>query len=227
MNRKILEVLFFAVFVCCAAFGQQINRDPAFMITGSGFLNTRSVEPELEGKTTLFSDFRKGTIYFRPQNRPYQFSSSVNFDVYTNRVLISLEGRTMELEGNKVDSVVFSIGADSTITLKNSSILEGIKPFGFFLELYKGHRYKLIKVFSIEVIKPTYNELMNVGSRNYSIKESNRYFIQDEKSKEFRKFQIKRTSFANLDSENKYKKVIRESSLDGDYEIVRLMRIID
>jgi len=226
MNEKFLLITILG-FSCYSLVGQTVNRDPSFMITGSGFLNTRTIEPELEGKTILYDDFRKGVIFFKSKNGSSKYESFINYDLYSSRLLIRLDSRTFELDGRQVDSVYFEVSSDSLLTLKNSSFFEGVKTSGLIHELYKGVQVHLVKQRSVEVIKPTYNELLNVGSRNYIVKPINRYFIRSGNSKTYRKFSIKKASFNELDIQKKHQKVIRDSSIDSDADLIKLLKVID
>ena len=218
-----LRFVFFMLLCSYSLVGQQVNRDPAFLITGSGFLNTRSIEPELEGKTNLFDVFKGGTIHFRPKDKSESYKGLLNYDIYTNRVLILLNGNTLELDGNRVDSVQFQVEKDSLLCMLNSKFLVGIQQRGFAFDLHHGLRFRLVKLFVLEVIKPTYNELMNVGSRNYIIKPSHRYFIRTKDANIFERFSMRKASFLEIDKEKKYQKLIRASDLEKDSDIARLM----
>lgn len=222
-----IQVFFIVMFIAAAGICQQVNRDPAFLITGSGFLNTRSIEPELEGKTTLFDVFKSGTIHFRPKDKPESYMGLLNYDIYTNRVLILLNGNTLELDGNRVDSVQFQVEKDSLLCMLNSKFLMGIQQRGFAFDLHDGLRFRLVKLFVLEVIKPTYNELMNVGSRNYIIKPSHRYFIRTKDANIFERFSMRKASFLEIDKEKKYQKLIRASDLEKDSDIARLMTLME
>ncbi len=220
-------ILLFILLSPVSGICQQVNRDPSLMVTGSGFLNTRSVTPELEGKTVLFDEFKNGTVYIFSNGKINHVNTLLNYDIYLNRMVVKYSGQLFEIDAIKVDSVKFEIKKDSFLTATNVKYLAGLDKKGFGYHLFKGKNIELIKEVDIEVIKPTYNELMNVGSRNYLIKMSDKYYIRNSGENSFKRFNPKKSSFLALDASKQNTELIKKSDLDKEQNIIQLFRVID
>jgi len=226
MTMKNLALLF-TLLGSLSGICQQVNRDPSFLVTGSGFLNTRSMAPELEGKTVFFEEFKNGTVYIFSNGKTNQISTLLNYDIYLNRMVVNYSGQLFEIDAIKIDSVKFEIKKDSFLTATNVKYLAGLDKKGFGYHLFKGKNIELLKEVDIEVIKPTYNELMNVGSRNYLIKISDKYYIRNSGENAFKRFIPKKSSFLTLDASKKNTGLIKKSDLDKEQSIIQLFRVID
>jgi len=218
-----LIFLFFSMTGIC----QQVNRDPSLLVTGSGFLNTRTIAPELEGKTVLFDEFKNSTVYITSNGKRTSANVLLNYDIYLNRMVVNYSGQLFEMDAINVDSVKFELKKDSILTAINVKYLEGLDKKGFGYNLFKGKNIELIKQIGIEVIKPTYNELMNVGSRNYIVKMSDKYYLRKSEEKRYTKFTPRKSSFGALDVSGLNTEFIKKSDLNNEQNIIKLLKAID
>jgi hypothetical protein len=208
----LLITLFVQPFIVSA---QLIDRDPSRLVTGSGIMNTREVEPELIGKTEVFVDFGKGTIFFK--NGGLLENTTINYDINRNTLLVLLNKDEFEVKPENVDSAIFTQGERESIFINSRFVVPEEKEVLMQL-LHNGVQYKLIKEFKIEVFEPNYNELLNVGSKDYVIARMDRYYKIDNATKETNKFKYNKKSLINLDKSNKLKGDLKMEIIDAEDE---------
>lgn len=203
---------------------QVSGRDPSQLITGTGYLNVRTIKPELEGKTELFPEFKQGTVYVNKSIEGVPFS--VNFDLYDQVVLIRVRNQLFEMKIDAMDSVKIKMGSDSTITMINLESLSSIQKKAFGSFLFKKSGMSLVKEFNIEVIKPTYNELMNVGNRNYVITQSTKYYFRKTDSEPFKRISLKKKQLLEFTDSKEQRSLVNQQKCENESDFVRILNLL-
>jgi hypothetical protein len=215
--RQLISTLFITfLFSYTQISAQEINRDPTFLVTGAGFLNTKRVNPGIEGKSLLFNKFIEAHIYLVGNKQKH--SEISNYDLYTKSIVVLLNGVEFELSIDKLDSIIFPLNGER-LKLERQTLYKGVGMDMLVQPLCKTQIRLLIKQLTIEVIKPNYNELLNVGSRDYTIIKKFNYFLCDYNNNCSR-FKVRQTDLLKLDDRDiltsKIKSIDYNAIIDTD-----------
>lgn len=151
--------------------GQILSRDPTQIVSPSGIMKIIKYPISVEGTEMLFENWENVNLYL-PSNKVVQNVLS-NYDVYNNFILIKIEDREWMLDPNILDSLVVILTQRTFVNPALFNILgEQLLEI-----LHNTNNLLLLKKIRVRVLKPNYNELMDVGSKNYKIEQTNLYII--------------------------------------------------
>lgn len=151
--------------------GQILSRDPTQIVSPSGIMKIIKSPISVEGTVMLFENWENVNLYL-PSNKVVQNVLS-NYDVYNNFILIKIEDREWMLDPNILDSLVVILTQRTFVNPALFNILgEQLLEI-----LHNTNNLLLLKKIKVRVLKPNYNELMDVGSKNYKIEQTNLYII--------------------------------------------------
>ncbi len=151
--------------------GQILSRDPTQIVSPSGIMKIIKSPISVEGTAMLFENWENVNLYL-PSNKVVQNVLS-NYDVYNNFILIKIEDREWMLDPNILDSLVVILTQRTFVNPALFNILgEQLLEI-----LHNTNNLLLLKKIKVRVLKPNYNELMDVGSKNYKIEQTNLYII--------------------------------------------------
>lgn len=161
---------------CFLVFGvhgqQKINRDPQNIVDPTGFMRILTLPVKVEGTANMFEDWQQGDVYLSESKIASE--AIFNYDIMNHMISVLVEGKEYSLNPVAVDSIKIK---NSSQTLINSIVLDGITSDLMLLKVYDSQHLSLYRKTLVEVIKPNYNELLNVGSRNFQIDKDYFYLL--------------------------------------------------
>jgi len=106
-----------------------------------------SKSQKIEGTSKLFEDWQKGTV--KMTNGDLITVDSLNFDIYSNNILFSYNGKEYYVsDNNKIE--FFQFNNQKFINLRNPSY-----PNSFFQILSDGETIKLLKLYKCSIVEGT------------------------------------------------------------------------
>ncbi len=214
--------MFILLTVNQVSFSQILERDPTKLVTGTGFINTRVVKPELIGKTQLFGEFREAKIKLNT-NLSDQLLL-IDYDVHRHTLVVLYRTVEYDLKLDIVDTV--RIVGDRNQMFVNGRNIEGVDNTILAEVLFTGARLSLVKVFQATIKEPDYNALLNTGSRDYQIIRKDSYYLGNENN-EFKIFKAKRQDFFKLDLKERHKATIKGADLNDEKEIIKIIELLN
>lgn len=221
--KSILTLSLLILFLGLSA--QIIDRDPSKWVTGTGYMNTRTIGAGVQGSPLLFDSLVSSDWYFNNQSAKRDIL--MDYDIQLRKLVISYNHRLYDFSLNNIDSVVIQGHVIGNVLISSKHV-PGVEGEDQLLQvLFRGEHFTLVREFEINVISPTYNELMNVGSRDYVLSRKEKYLLKSDSNY----VQIKPTKsfFKKMDTSGEVKRLLAHEYLDFGNEstIVRLMKILD
>lgn len=108
----------------------------------------------------------------------------VRYDIYTDELEFLLKDGVKVFPGNKVVSVVWqdSVFSKPRFLVNGNLFRENGVPLTGFVEILVDNKIALVKRISLSIRKPSYNQALDVGSKNSKIiKEEDYYYAIDNK----------------------------------------------
>jgi hypothetical protein len=162
---------------------QKLNRDPQYIVDRTAIMRILTPQPELEGTALMNPDWQKAAVFL--SNGKQGTVLEVNYDQHNNLVPVLYDNAEYSINGIAIDSIVFQ---QTNETLISETVIKGVDGDQLLVRLYDGPGYTLYKKTLIDIIKPNYNEILNVGSRNYKVDRIYKYLLyskSEEKAYDF------------------------------------------
>ncbi len=162
---------------------QKLNRDPQYIVDPTAIMRILTPQPELEGTVLMNQEWQKAAVFL--SNGKQGTILEVNYDLQNNLVPVLYNNEEYSINGITVDSMLFQ---QTQEVLISETTIEGVEGDQLLVRLYDGPGYALYKKTLIDIIKPNYNEILNVGSRNYKVDKIYKYIFHskvDEKAYNF------------------------------------------
>ncbi len=171
MLRIKLLTLFTVLSVLCSA-QQPLNRDPQNIVDPTGFMRILTPPVKVEGSSMMFENWQSADVYLT--NGKYGRTVGINYDIQNHLLPVMLNNKEYSLNPLSVDSLVL---IDKGQTLVNTMLLKQLPGDAMILRLFDGAHVDLFKKSLIAELKPNYNELLNVGSRNIRLEKNEVHLI--------------------------------------------------
>ncbi len=213
-----------AMVVSAVAFGQ-ISNDASLKIKNSGtlaYLDTYAPNPEIEGDYLYFGESKSAVIYLREGTGTYKIENA-NIDLINQAVVVDIKDNLYSINYSKIDSAVFEDIRVMDYKLKSSATPESAMAI-----VLKEDKTILYKTVTIQLIKPNYNEALDTGSRNYTLRQKVKYFL-DLKEKGVLDLSKKLKSFKGTSYYDQVKKFVKNSGTDftADQDMMKLADFIN
>ncbi len=206
-NNLLITLLLFVVY---NVHGQQIlNHDPQKIIDPAGLLKILTPPTEVEGSADMFDTWQHGDLYL--SNSKVASGVIFNYDILNHMLSVLVEGKEYSLNPVAVDSIQLKSSAQ---TLVNSTVLKELTSDLLLLKLYESQYLILYRKTTVEVIKPNYNELLNVGSRNFQIDQDYFYLLWEKVKGRFTELQGKKKELKEWDHGDQVITFVKNQHLD-------------
>ncbi len=187
-----------------------LNRDPQNIVDpGTAIIRILTPPTKVEGSVDMFEDWTKAAIYLSKGKQGTILE--VNYDIMNHIVPVRVNGKEYSLNPIAVDSLVLQ---NSDQVLVNTRVLKGLSGDALLLRVLNGSNFALYRKTAIEVIKPTYNEALNVGSRNVKLNQEKVYLLREKSSNTYYELRGKKKDFKDLANYDKISTYIKGQNLD-------------
>ena len=218
------------LIVCLGWFGvsqAQVSNDPELLVRNRGsmfgYIKTYQPDPELEGDYLYFKELQPVTLHLKDGNGTFQIEKA-NLDLYNKALLVDIKDNMYAVSYTKIDSAVFEGVNVTDYQSLSSNVSESV----LAIVLSKGKGTTLYKTIDIQVIKPTYNEALDTGNRNYVLRKKIKYFI------DFGELGIldaskKTKAFKGMPMYDNVRKFTKQNAInfESDQDMIRLHRYIE
>ena len=210
MRRLLNLVLCLACFSPWAtAQQQQLNRDPQNIVDPTGFMRVLAPPIEVEGNAFMFEDWKTGDFYLTQGK--YASEIVFKYDLLNHTLSVQMEGREYSLDPVAVDSIHVK---ESKNTLVNPILFGNLSSDLMLLRIYDSPHLSLFRKTAVEVIKPNYNELLDVGNRNFQIDQDFTYLVLEKQESKFVEIRGKRKELKSWEYGNKLNSFVKDQYLD-------------
>ena len=210
MTMQVLTLILLSVVLPASIFPQvPLNRDPQNIVDPTGIMKVLTPPIEVEGTTLMFDDWQLGTMYLAEGKIIPQMS--FNYDILNHMFSVRIEKKEYSLNPLSVDSVQIP---STKQTLVNPLVLEAMSSDLMLLIIYRSSHLNLFRKTTVEVIKPTYNELLNVGSRNFQVDKDRHYLLWDKDANQITELHGKKKELKSLENGEKVTSFVRNQHLD-------------
>lgn len=207
-QTSIIIFLLLAVSIAVDAQERRLNRDPQYIVDPTAIMKILTPATEVEGTADMFEDWQQAAIYLSKGKQGTVLD--VNYDIMNHIVAVRVKGKEYSLNPMAVDSMVFQ---DSDQALINSNVLQGLSGDALLLRLYQGTKFSLYRKTLVEIIKPTYNEALHVGSRNYKLDQDMTYLLRDKSTNVYHELKGKKKDFKDLANYDKISEFIKSQNI--------------
>lgn len=213
--------------LCLACFGpwvcaqqQQLNRDPQNIVDPTGFMRVLAPPVEVEGSAFMFEDWETGDFYLTQGK--YASEIIFNYDLLNHTLSVQMEGREYSLDPVAVDSIYIK---QSRKTLVNPILFGDLSSDLMLLRIYDSPHLSLFRKTTVEVIKPNYNELLDVGNRNFQIDQDFTYLVLEKQESKFVEIKGKRKELKSWEYGNKLNSFVKDQYLDlkSEPDLIRVL----
>ncbi len=187
----------------------KLNRDPQNIVDPTGIMRVLTPPTEVEGSANLFEDWQKAELYLN-QGKTKSLLE-VNYDIFNHIVAVRVDGKEYSLNPLVVDSLRL---LDQSLTLVNTNVLPGLSGDALLLRVYQGPHVALYRKTLVEVIKPNYNELLHVGSRNYQIDQDILHYMGEKSTGKYFELKGRKKDFKELSNSDKINTYIKQQHLN-------------
>lgn len=204
----------------------QISNDPALLVRNrggmSGYIKTYQPDPEIEGDFLYFKETVPVMLYLKDGKGTYKIENA-NIDLIDQSVLVDIRNNMYAINYAKIDSAIF----DNVKVMDYQFNSEAFNTSTMALVLARYERATLLKTIDITLIKPTYNEALDTGSRNYTLKHKIKYFI-DLQEKGVLDLTKKLKSFKGTAYYNEVKAFVKQYGTDftSDKDVLKLSEYV-
>jgi hypothetical protein len=188
---------------------QQLNRDPQNIVDPTGFMRVLVPPIEVEGSALMFESWKTGDIYLTQGK--YASEVIFNYDVMNHTLAVQMEGREYSLDPVAVDSIHVH---ESGNTLVNPILYGTLNIDLLLLRIYDSPHLSLFRRTAVEVIKPNYNELLDVGNRNFQIDQDFTYLVLEKEESKFVEIKGKRKELKSWEYGDKLNSFVKDQYLD-------------
>ena len=222
--KKTLTIIAFTLVVQFTY--AQISNDPALLVRNrggiNGYIQTYQPDPEIEGDYLYFDQTVPVVLYLKDGTGTYKIENA-NIDLINQSVLVDIKDNMYSINYTKIDSALFEGVRIMDYQIKSDAINTSMMA----LILSSSDKSTLYKTIDIQVIKPTYNEALDTGNRNYTLKQKVKYFI-DVKGKGVLDLSKKLKSFKGTEYYNEVKKFVKQYGTDftSDKDVQKLNEFV-
>lgn len=219
MNRILTIILLGLLFQTSYA---QVTNDPALLVRNrgglSGYIQTFQPDPEIDGNYLYFKEPMSVTLYLKDGKGTYKIDKA-NVDLINKSILVDIKNNMYSINYSKIDSALFQDLRVVDYRLRSTQVNESTMA----LILDSNNKSTLYKTVDIQLIKPTYNEAMDTGNRNYTLKQKVKYFIEI-KDQGILDLSKKLKSFKGTEYFDQVKKFTRKNAIDftADRDVMQL-----
>ena len=223
--KKILTII--ALSMVCECVYSQVSNDPNLLIKNRGsmfgYIDTFAPDPKIEGDYLYFKELVPVTLYLKDGKGTYKIQKS-NIDLINKSILVDIRDNMYAINYTKIDSALFHGLKVMDYQYKSDAINDSMMA----LILSSSGKSTLYKTVEIQVINPTYNEALDTGNRNYTLKQKVRYFI-DIEGEGILDLSKKLRSFKGTKYYNEMKKFIKQYGTDfsSDQDVMKLGEFLD
>lgn len=222
--KNILTIIVFTL-VLGTSFAQ-VSNDPNLLVKNRGsmfgYIDTFAPDPEIEGDYLYFKKGVPVTLYLKDGKGTYKIENA-NIDLINKAVLVDIQNNMYSINYTKVDSAIFLGLRVMDYQYKS----EAINASTMAMVLSQNSNSALYKTIDVQVIKPTYNEALDTGNRNYTLQQKVKYYI-DIENKGILDLSKKLKSFKGTEYYNEVKKFVRQYGIDFsvDRDVVKLSEFL-
>ncbi len=222
--KNILTIIAFTL-VLGTSFAQ-VSNDPNLLIKNRGslfgYISTFAPDPEIEGDYLYFEKTVPVTLYLKDGKGTYKIENA-NIDLINQAVLVDIQDNMYSINYTKIDSAIF-LGL-RVMDYQHKSATINASTMAMVIS-QKGNS-ALYKTIDIQVIKPTYNEALDAGNRNYTLQHKVKYYI-DIEGRGILDLSKKLKSFKGTDYYDQVKKFVKQNATDfsSDKDMIRLNEFI-
>jgi len=207
--KRVTSILFLVLVSAGTLWAQQqkLNRDPQYIVDPTAIMRILTPPPDVEGTALMYDDWQQAAVFL--SNGKQGTVLDVNYDLLNNFVPVFYDQEEYSINGIAIDSLVIK---QKNEVLVSGKVLKGFAGDQLLLRVYNGSDYALYRKTIVDVIKPNYNELLNVGSRNFKIDKSYKYVLHAKSDQKYYDFNNKKDlkvlpNYAQLTSFLKQSKV--------------------
>lgn len=222
--KKIITVVAFTILFGAAS--AQVSNDPDLLVKNRGsmfgYIDTFAPDPEIEGDYLYFEEAVPVMLYLKDGKGTYKIEKA-NIDLINKAVLVDIKDNMYSINYSKIDSALFQ--GLRVMDYQNKS--DAVNSSMMALILDSNDKSTLYKTVDVQVIKPTYNEALDTGNRNYTLQHKIKYFI-DIKGKGVLDLSKKLRSFKGTEYYNEVKKFVKQYGTDftSDKDILKLNKFV-
>lgn len=222
--KKILTIIAFTLVVQYTY--AQISNDPALLVRNrggvTGYIQTYEPDPEIEGDYLYFKETIPVLLYLKDGTGTYKIENA-NIDLINKSVLVDIRDNMYAINYTKIDSAIF----DGLKVMDYQFNSKAINTSTMALVLARYGQSTLYKTVDIQLIKPTYNEALDTGSRNYTLKQKIKYYI-DLEDKGILDLSKKVKSFKGTEYYNEVKSFVKKYPTDftSDKDVKKLSEFL-
>lgn len=204
----------------------QVSNDPNLLVKNRGslfgYIDTFAPDPEIEGDYLYFKKGVPVTLYLKDGKGTYKIENA-NIDLINKAILVDIQNNMYSINYTKVDSAIFLGLRVMDYQYKS----EAINASTMAMVLSRNSTSALYKTVDIQIIKPTYNEALDTGNRNYTLQQKVKYFI-DIENKGILDLSKKLKSFKGTEYYTEVKKFVRQYGIDfsADKDVVKLSEFL-
>ena len=222
--KNILTIVAFTLILGSAS--AQVTNDPNLLVKNRGsmfgYIDTFAPDPEIEGDYLYFKETVPVTLYLKDGKGTYNIENA-NIDLINKAVLVDIKDNMYSINYSKIDSALFQGLRVMDYQTKSDAINTSMMA----LIMDSNSKSTLYKTVDVQVIKPTYNEALDTGNRNYTLQHKVKYFI-DVKGKGVIDLSKKLKSFKGTDYFNEVKQFVKQYGTDftSDKDVRKLNEFI-
>ncbi len=187
----------------------KLNRDPQYIVDPTGIMRVLTPPTEVEGSANMFEDWQEAEVYLNQGKTISQLE--VNYDIYNHIVAVRFQEKEYSLNPLVIDSMML---VDQSLTLVNTNVLPGLSGDALLLRVYNGPHVALYRKTLVEIIKPNYNELLHVGSRNYQIDQDILHYLGEKSTGKYLELKGKKKDFKEVSNSDKINTFIKQQHLN-------------
>lgn len=205
----------------------QISNDPALLVRNrggvSGYIQTYQPDPEIEGDYLYFAQSVPVTLYLKDGKGTYKIDNA-NIDLINQSVLVDIKDNMYAINYTKIDSALFNDVRIMDYQLKSPAVNNSTMA----LIMSSSVKSTLYKTVDIQLIKPNYNEALDTGSRNYTLKQKVKHFL-DIEDKGLLDLSKKLKTFKGTEYYDEVKKFVKQYNTDftSDKDLMKLHEFIN
>lgn len=203
---------------------QPLNRDPQNIVDPNGFMRVLAPPSRVEGSVNMFENWQRGDVYLS-QGKLAE-SVILNYDVLHHMLSVQVEGKEYSLNPVAIDSIKV---LNTPWVLVNPIIFEEVYSDVLLLRIYQSAHTSMFRKTTVEVIKPNYNEILNVGSRNFQINQDFTYLIKHHQTNQIKEFNGKRKELKEWEHGSKILSFVKQQHLDlkNETDLVKIVEYHD
>ena len=187
----------------------KLNRDPQYIVDPTGIMRVLAPPTEVEGSADMFEDWQEADVYLDQGESKAKLE--INYDILNNVVAVKFQEKEYSLNPLAVDSMRL---INRNQTLVNTRVLKGLQGDAMLLKVYEGPHVALYRKTLVEIIKPNYNELLNVGNRNYQIDQDTFHYLAEKADQKYHEMKGRKKDFKELPQTDQVETFIKKQHLN-------------